>query len=309
MTNWWDTDKVENGDPYNVAPGAARAVSGDDYLKLLPPEMSGIVKGLAHYKVNPTSLSTKGGHRERMLGAAMRYDPEYDQAAFNARAAAIKEFNSGGPSSPAGQITAGNTAISHLKDVIESAEQLKRMPGILQRVANSGLPLVSYAAAALKNKTIRGTPEGRALNEFLTAQNHYSEEATKFYSGAGGSEAERGRSLATFDPNLSIEELLGTAKKEGDLLHGKVNALQDRFKNALGPKAWLTATEGIPQFPILQDKAKKALDHIYGRAAEYEKKKVPDAAAVPDAEGWITMPGGIRLREKAAPAAPAVPQP
>lgn len=304
MSNWWDADKVENGDPYNPVPGAARQVTGEDYLKLLPPEMGGIVKGLAGYKIDPLALSTKGGHRERMLGAAMRYDPEYDQAAFKARAAAIKEFNAGGPSSPAGQITAGNTAIPHLRDMGEAAEELKKMPGFLQRVANSGLPFVSYAAAALKNSSVRGTPEGQALTKFFTAQNHFSEEVTKFYAGAGGSEAERFRALANLDPNKSIEELRAAAKMEADLMSGKVNALQDRFKNALGPKAWLTAIEqGIPQFPILQEKTKKAIEHIYGHAAESEKTKAP-ASAAPDAEGWVTMPGGVRLRE-VKPAAPA----
>lgn len=307
MTDWWSNDKVvpmDQGDPYNVLPNTAPKVAGDDYLKLLPPEMRNIVKNLAHYKVNPGSLSIMGGHRERMLGAALRYDPEYDQAAYNARAAAIKEFNAGGPTSPAGQITAGNTAMQHLKELLEAAEDLKNRPELLQGLANKDIRVISPLAARLQNATIEGTSKGEPLARFRNAANHYSEEVTKFYSGSAGSEAEKTRALRTLDPSLSVQELRAALREEAKLMSGKVNALQDRFKNALGPKAWLTAIEGLPQFPVLQKKTEEALNQIYERTAPPApaQTKAPPSPQ-PDPEGWITLPGGTRMRE-VKPAAP-----
>lgn len=274
MTDWWQAA------PLAAPEQQQQYATGEAYLKTVPPDMAGIVKGLTAYKVNPNSLSIKGGHRERMIGGAMRYDDSYDQAAYPARAAAIKEFNAGGVSSPAGQITAGRTAIAHLHDVSDAAEAMKQVPGLMQKIGASGLPILSYAAASLQNRLVRGTPEGVALKQFLDASNHYSEEVTKFYAGSGGSEAERARSLSTLDPNLSIEELRGVLKYEANLMHGKINQLQDRFKTAMGPKAWLTAhDEAGPQFPIITKKAEEALKTIYERAAP--KAKAQAAVAPP----------------------------
>lgn len=298
MTNWWDSDKVESGDPYNVTPGAARGVSGEDYLKLLPPEMAGTTRGLAHYKIDPGSLSTKGGHRERMLGAAMRYDPEYDQAAYKARAAAIKEFTSGGPASPAAQITAGNTALQHLKSLLQAAEDLKQRPEMLQSLANQDIRVISPLAAKLQNATIEGTSKGVPLVRFRDAGNHYSEEVTKFYSAGGGSEAEKSRALRVINPDLSIHELRAALREEAELMSGKVNELQDRYKTALGPKAWLTALEGgIPKFPVLRAKTEDALKHIYEKTAPAE----PGAA---DAGGAASAPASQSAQPAAQPPVP-----
>lgn len=279
--------------------------TGDESLKNRTPEDIVTIKGLAGYKINPNSLSIKGGHRERLIGGALQYDKDYDQTAYPAKAAAVKEFNAGGPSSPAGQIMAGNTAIQHLGDLADSAEKLKAMPGFLNRVSASGLPFVSYAAALLNNASLRGTPEGKALADYMTARNHFSEEVTKFYAGSAGSEAERERALNNIDPAKSIEELRGAFHTEAKLVGGKVNALQTRFQNALGPKAWLTAIEGsAPEFPIVQkrsaDVLKQLEDRVRPKEAAMPQGAAPPATAqpgAPDQDGWITMPTGIRIRE------------
>src|SRR4029077_8177689 len=105
-----------------------------------------------------------------------------------ARQKAINEFAAGGNTSPAAQITAANTAILHANEMGKAAEAMKELPGVLSKVANSGTPFVSYAAAQLQNKAVQGTPEGKVLNEFMVAKQHFSEVVTKFYSGSQGSE-------------------------------------------------------------------------------------------------------------------------
>lgn len=293
MSDWWTSDPVA---PAATGAGAP-AASPEEFLKTLAAPDAATVQGLANYKINPTSLSTKGGHREFLLGKTLQYDPSYDQAGYNAKAAAIKEFNAGGPSSPAGQITAGNTAIQHLHEMAEAAKRLKELPGFLHYVESRGIPFLSYAAAAMKNAALKGTPEGQALADFMTAANHYSEEVTKFYAGSGGSESERGRALANLDPAKSLPELLSAFKTEGNLMSGKINALQDRFKTAMGPKAWLTAVEGAgTQFPILQQKSQEALQKIHALGEPPKQDSGSSPFSEPDADGWMVTQGG-RIRE------------
>lgn len=265
---------------------AARAgKTGDEFLATLPPETAALVKRLADYKINPATLSIRGGHRERLLGLVSQYDPTYDQAFYPARAAAIKEFTAGGVSSPAGQITAGNTAIQHAGELSDAVEEMKNVPGLLARAGNAGTPFLSYASNRLKNASVLGTAEGQALTKFLLARQHFSEELTKFYAGSAGSEAERERVLSVLDQAKSLPELRAAINTEAELISGKVNALQDRWKIAMGgPKAFTGAvSDAIPDFPIIQKKSQAALDLIqkrYGISAPKSNIPAPPPGAV-----------------------------
>lgn len=258
-------------------PANAQLVSGEgtrneEFLKSLAEadqNLPSMIKKIADYEINPSSLSTRGGHRERILGMVSRYDPEYNQAFYPARAQALKEFIGGGSTSPAAQMTAGNTAIQHAGDMSDAAEKMKKIPGVLSSVRNAGIPFVSYAAAQLQNKSVRGTPEGQALADFMTARNHFSEEVTKFYAGSQGSEAERKRALDNLDEAKSVEELRAAIATEAKLMSGKVNALQERWKNAMGGVGgWQSALKraNIPDFPIIQKKSEEAMKRLNERA-------------------------------------------
>lgn len=257
-------DKKITGIDVQDAPVEAPPV-GDAYLKTIPQEIRSLVKQVAEYSVQPKDLSIKGGHRERVLAAAQLYDPTYDSLLAPARAAAIKEFNAGGANSPAGRITAGNTGMKHLGDVSDAAEEMKALPGLVQSVANSGVPFLSYAVAVAKNKSVAGTPEGAALAKFATAVNHFSEEVTKFYSGSTGSEAERSRALENLNAAKSLTELRAAIAQEAKLMKGNVDSLQQRWHQALGPKAFERKL-GEGDFPLIQKDAASALLKIDARA-------------------------------------------
>lgn len=262
--------------------------TGDTFLKTLSPDDQSLVKQVAEYSVQPKDLSIKGGHREKILALAQQYDPTYDSLLAPARAAAIKEFNSGGNNSPSGKILAGNTAMKHLGEVSDAAEAVKAMPGVLQGVANAGIPFLSYAAAVAQNKAVAGTPEGVALTNFATAVNHFSEEVTKFYSGSSGSEAERNRALANLNAAKSLPELRAAIAQEANLMKSNVDSLQARWHQALGPKAFERKL-GEGDFPLIQKSAADALMKIQARS---EGKPVgpagaSDSAIPPPPDGFI----------------------
>ncbi len=256
------------------------APRNEDFLKSLPPAAQTLIKQIADYEVKPTDLSIKGGHREKLLGLAKLYDPEFDSLAAPARQKAINEFAAGGPSSPAGQITAGNTAILHANEMGRSAEELKALPGILSKLANAGVPFTSYVAAQLKNKSVEGTPEGKALAEFMVSKQHFAEEVTKFYSGSQGAEAERERALKNLDEAKSLTELRGAINREAVLMADKISAMQDRIKNAMGPRGWLSAIKRTGgDYPIIQSQAQRALAEIKMRNGGDSHSAAPAAPA------------------------------
>jgi hypothetical protein len=107
----------------------------------------------------------------------------------------------------------------------------------------------------------------------MTAKNHFAEEVTKFYAGSAGSEAERTRALANLDAAKSLPELRSAIKTEANLMQGKVNALQDRWRNGMGPL--------VPDFPLVQPKSQAAIDAIRQRDASSDAPAIvaPQAAA------------------------------
>lgn len=267
-------------------------IVGPGFMAAVPLQLRNTLSGLVEYKVDPDKLSKrtdKSGQSEytRMLGLTHQLTSgDYDPKWYRPIQKAISEFTSGGQTSPAGQITVGNTAIAHGGQVADGIDKLKAVPGLLQKMEASNTPFVSYAAAQLKNQSLRGTSEGAALQAFLTASHHFVDETTKFYAGGQPAEAGRARGLENFNAANSEHTLYQALNSEAELLHGKVDALQDRWKNAVGgPKALnnVVLRNAIPDFPILSEKSVAALDRIgQGYLASKYKGKAPGGAPVVD---------------------------
>ena len=177
--------------------------------------------------------------------------------------AAVKEFMAGGPSSPAAQITYGNTAIGHAGEAWDALQELKAMPGFLADVQKSGMPFLSYAASKLQNASIRGTPEGVALNKYVTASTLYGAETSKLYSGSIGSQEERNTVRLPLDQNLSLPEIEGGLQTSTRMIGSRTGALEDRYKNAVNaPGLVQYGTKDFKAFPVIHEKAQQVLDKI-----------------------------------------------
>jgi hypothetical protein len=231
-------------------------LTGEPYLKTHHPEEQSIIKKLVSYDLDPRLLSAKGNHRERMLAAAERYDPDYSQSLYVPRAAALKEFLSGGPNSPASIITAGNTAIQHLGEAKDHSDKIGGVNNAW--LLNKPLNWMNATAQDFKNDP--------NLVKYKSAADRFSEEGTKFYRGVGGGQADIQRGLERLTPGQSPEARSAAIAEEADLIQGKVNALQDRYKNAMGPSAWKKAmSQAGSEFPVIQQKSQEAMDRIRGR--------------------------------------------
>lgn len=249
-------------------------LTGKEYLETLKkddPKMESqvraVLEGRAPY---PTGMLLKTPYGQQLAAHVTQADPSFESGNATARVKTRNEFMTGGVGSPAGQITAGNTALQHAGEMSDALERVKEGGGLLRGLGNAGIPVLSYLANEAKNKSVQGTPEGAALNDFMTAKNHFSEEVTKFYAGSAGSEAERTRALANLDAAKSLPELRSAIKTEVNLMQGKVNALQDRWKNGMGPL--------VPEFPLIQQKSQEAIDRVIQR---HQASEQPPTNAAP----------------------------
>lgn len=250
---------------------AAAGITGDNFLQTVPNAQDrSLIKQLTQYDLDPGKLSARGGNRERLLALAEQYDPDYKAALYAPRAAALKEFTSGGQTSPAAIITNGNTAIQHLGRMSELADKLG---GVNKAWILNGA--INWANVTLED--LKNNPD---LARYKGAQDRFVEEATKFYRGVGGNKADIDRALAILKPGQSPEARQAAIQEQAELMQSKINALQDRFKSAVGPSGWKKAI-GMAgtEFPIVQEKSAAELEKIRKRAAG-EKVDTPAAKAV-----------------------------
>lgn len=246
------------GSPALVPGTGPDAVHGEAFLKTVPSDLRDIVRKLANYEVDPRTLSYRGGLRTRVIAWASQYDPNYDAAQYPTRQAAIKEFNSGGPNSPAGQITAGNTALQHLGHLWDLSKEVGGVnnAGILNSTANY---LHKGYEAATQD------PNYKAYNAGLSK---FVEEATKFYRGIGGNEADLQRDLENLSVANSPAAREAAMRTLAQFMKGKINALQDRWKTAMGPTGWMKAVgQGPSDFKIIQGESQTQYDKIMGADA------------------------------------------
>lgn len=254
-------------------PATAQAVAGqtrdDDYLKSIEvedPNLAATIRGIANYDIDPyRSTTVRGNMRTRVLGMVQRYDPSYSATMYGPRAAAIKEFMAGGSNSPAGNITSGNTAIQHLGQLADLSEKIGGTNNAW--VLNKPLNWLNEHKKEWENDP--------TLRQYHSALERYSEEATKFYRGTGGSLTDVERSIGNLSAGQSPAARAAAVAQEAELMQSKVSALQDRWKTALGGVGgWQSALKraGVEDFPIIQKKSADALDRIH---ALHERKGEP----------------------------------
>jgi spore germination cell wall hydrolase CwlJ-like protein len=251
-------------------------VHGEDYLgnlKKSDPKMESQVRAIIEGRTAyPTGMLLKTPYGQELASHVTQADPTFEAGNGTARVKVRNEFMSGGVGSPAGQISAGNTALQHAGEMSDALERMKTDGGMLAGIGSSDIPYVSKWANELHNSSVQGTSGGKNLNDFMTAKNHFSEEVTKFYAGSAGSEAERARALANLDAAKSLPELRSAIKTEANLMQGKVNALQERWKNGMGPL--------VKDFPLISKESQSSVDRVLARDQSSTASSASAPAAV-----------------------------
>lgn len=187
---------------------------GDDFLNTLPVADRSLVKKIASYDIDPKTLSTKGGQREKMLSLVAQFDPTYDDTQYANKRRAITQFGSG---PLGGQVRSLNVAIEHIDT--------------LQR-----------AADALKNGSF--TPGNKAFNEvakvfgqtppntFEGIRDIVANEVVKGTIGNAGALADRSEAAAKVKASSSPQQLKELMNGWTELMGGQVKGLEKQYESA-----------------------------------------------------------------------------
>lgn len=223
------TGTDDNG---NAVATDSTPLTGADYLNALPPNRRSLVELLVSGKqAPPTGYALRSPEVQQILADAHRADPSYDANRFAVR----KEFESGGNASPANVITAGTTALQHLGQLMDKARALGT-------IGNAGV--ANMPANMVRNAYLNLKQDPRVAG-FNAVRDKFVEEATRFYRGIGGAEADIKREIDALNAAQSPQQLQEVIQTQAHLMASKVNALQDRWRKTMGIAAG--------DFPVLSD--------------------------------------------------------
>jgi hypothetical protein len=223
------------------------------------PELARTVKKVANYQASLTSLSQRGGLREKVLEHVARYNPEYDQTQYAAKSRAIGAFAAG----PEGRaVRALNVSIDHLDTLKEAADALN----------NGNIPILNKAVNYFREKT--GSP---LTTNFDSIKQVVSAEIAKAVVGGQTALHDRDDMAKRAANSQSPEQLTGIITQFHKLMAGQMKGLRRAY----------TATTKLKNFDdYLEPRTKKLMEessHHVGDETDTGKQDgfKPPAGAVP----------------------------
>lgn len=242
-----DMERVKN-DPFgilgiNKKPSpeavAGSGLSGDEYLKTLPPGVASQVKALAEGKLAITPRTLQSPQGSALLQMAMQYEPGTDQTTFSSRNATVVDAAKG---KLATSNNALNTVAGHLAGLGDAADKLD----------NTSFPWVNKLKNALA--TARGQPQVNTFNLNLMG---VADELERAYRGAGGSAGEIENWKKTLGDASSPDQFKGALAKGAEMLESKLHANQAQIDQGMR-----STTHGIKS---ITPEAQAALDKLRGK--------------------------------------------
>lgn len=260
-------------------------LTGPDVLKAVPPQVGRMSQAMIEGRIPIPNLTTRTDPvtRQAVL-AAQAADRTLNVGDSHARVRVLTEFMSGGPSSPAARMTAGNNAINHIDEANYYAQQLHDLGfDSLNAVYNAATP---------------GSSEvGKALSGYKTAVKNFAGEVVKFNTGNEGSQHDRDEMAALFSPNLTAGERKTAMESQIGILSSNMSSLQKRWRDGMGPL--------VPMFETIHPDSLQSIERIKGNAPYPSPGGLPPSMREPtQGAAPQAAPAQPAQPPQAAPAAP-----
>jgi hypothetical protein len=203
------------------AGGGDPSLTGDDYLKTLPPGRAAQVKALVEGRMPPpTSAGLRSPATQALLQAAGQYEPGFDLTTWNARNKGYADFYGGGKSSE--MVRSANQTISHVGELVSSM---------------MGLDPTSFPSVNSVKNAYNTATGGGQVTEFLPNAHAVADELSKVFKGASISDSEIRSWEQRLNPNMSPEQQKAAVGKLLSLLNGSLTALENKRVQSFGQAA------------------------------------------------------------------------
>ena len=261
-------------------------LTGDEYLTELQKQDANLaakVKAVHEGRLTLPPTNSKSADAQRLIQAVTQYDPEgVNDIQSGARRKLFTSFTAG---EDANQLKSLNTVMGHLGKLQKTSIELD----------NTRFPTVNEFLNYVSVKTGED-----AVTNFNVAKKAVADELSTVLKGRA-TEGEVKRWNEAINAAQSPKQLQGAIETAMDLIEGRMQALGNKYEAGMNYKY---KTNG--GMTLLSPEAQKAYQGIKSTSVvEGKTKKEPEAAPAapagkPDAQGWVTLPNGIKIRQKAS---------
>jgi hypothetical protein len=275
-----------NGTPTPTALGPdglpPKQANGEDFLKTRPVAAQNLIKKIADYEVDPRTLSTKGGHRERILADVAQYRPEFDMTQFPSRAAAVKAFGAG----PKGDLMRSfDVGISHLGTLEDLSKALN----------NGDVKVINDIRNRFKEQFGYTAP-----GNFDAAKGIVGDEIAKAIVGSRGALADRDEMKAQLQNAKTPDQLAGVIKTFKTLMAGQLHGLRKQYEDTTGLKNFDTrlSPDTLKELQPLIAPAAPASSPAPANAkpSTPTPRTKADFDAIPSGQPFTAPDGSIRIK-------------
>lgn len=216
-------------------------VQGEALYEYLPKQIAPMVRAMIEGRQPlPTGAAMRNPATLALIDAAHSVDPTFDATSWGARSAGAKDFTSGKSSE---MVRAANQTLAHVGSLLDAMDNLH----------NRSVPVWNYVANTANEATGGGQP-----GAFRTNAHAVAEEMSKVFKGANLSDSEIRHWEQNLSENMSPDQQKAQIAKLSELLHGSLQALEEKRVAAIGPMAAEKAG------PVIKPEGQKVLERIDG---------------------------------------------
>lgn len=264
------TPTLDNFDMNTVNPN----LKGADYVKQFPPEVQSAVQAYLQGGVMPTGNPRNQGISTVAKMVAQKYamdigQPQLaDDALFSQRRKMRTDLGASSPNSLGGILSNGKSAFQHLAGLSDSFVDLGNYNG--PNVPGGGR--IGEAGNIIGNNIL---PTATTLGKMRAVKDNslkYGQEATKFYAGTGGGEAERMGALNDVGgAGATADEQAAFLAKEKELMLDRLGQKEAQIKDTLGDQY-------LAQHPVMTPDLRAAINKIDANIAKLRGQAPAQAA-------------------------------
>ena len=194
--------------------------TGADYLATIPPQQRGTVQAMVEGRMPPpSSYALAKPYWQNMIAAAQQADPTFDATNWAGRVAGVRDFSAGKSSE---MVRSANQTLQHVNALIDSADALH----------NGNYPSANWVGNKINEATGGGEP-----GAFVTNAHAVADEMGKVFKGANLSDSEIHAWADALSPNMSPAQQRAQIGKMTELLHGALDALEEKRVASIGQVA------------------------------------------------------------------------
>jgi len=214
-------------------------VTGDALYGYLPPAYRNTVKAMIEGRQPlPSTTAMRSPATLALIDAAHSIDPTFDATTWKARNDAGPDWTKGKSSE---MVRAANQTLAHVGSLMDAMDKL----------GNTRFPLYN-GVKNFANEQVGGGEPG----SFRTNAHAVAEEMSKVFKGANLSDSEIRHWEQNLSENMSPEQQRAQIAKLSELLHGSLQALEEKRLTAMGPA--MAAKQG----PLIKEDGQRVLDRI-----------------------------------------------